>query len=199
MNTPRHPDLESRVKLRALDTLSDDHYVLRRATFDFRRSGGRWQTQMRQSYDIGDGAAVLPIDRKRGLVLLVRQFRWPAYEAGSRRLTIEAPAGKLDGDAPEACIRREAMEEAGVSLGAVRQLFYCFPSPGAVKERLSLFLGEYDAGAPRAAGGGNPDEGEDIEVLEIPLKDAFAMVRGGEIDDAKTMLLIQAAVLEASG
>lgn len=188
-------DLESRVRLREMQILSDNHYTLRRASFEWRRSDGTWQAQLRESYDIGDGAAVLPIDRARGKLILVRQFRWPAYEAGSRRLTIEAPAGKLDGDDPESCIRREAMEEAGVTLGAVRRLFHCFSSPGAVKERLSLFLGDYDSTAPRAAGGGHAHEGEDIAVLETGLDEAYAMAQDGQIDDAKTILLIQAAVL----
>jgi nudix-type nucleoside diphosphatase (YffH/AdpP family) len=189
-------DLENRVKLRELKTLSDHHYVLRRAEFDFRRSDGRWQRQVRESYDIGDGAAVLPVDPARGSVILIRQFRWPAYEAGSRRLCIEAPAGKLDGDDPETCVRREALEESGITLGAVRRVFHCFASPGAVKERLSLFLGDYDAAAPRASGGGHEQEGEDIAVLELPLDEAYAMAMDGRIDDAKTILLIQAAALK---
>ncbi len=189
-------DLEDRVKLRELKTLSDNHYILRKATFDFCRSDGSWQTQMRESYDIGDGAAVLPIDPAQGTVILVRQFRWPAFEAGSRRLSIEVPAGKLDGDDPESCVRREALEEAGVTLGNVRRLFHCFSSPGAVKERLSLFLGAYDSTAPRGAGGGHAHEGEDIAVLELGLDEAHAMTMDGRIDDAKTILLIQAAKLE---
>jgi nudix-type nucleoside diphosphatase (YffH/AdpP family) len=189
-------DIEGRVRLRDLTVLSVFHYILRRARFAWRRADGRWQDQMRESYDIGDGAAVLPIDRARGLVILVRQFRWPVYEAGEQRLTIEAPAGKLDGNDPEACVRREALEEAGVTLGVVRPLFHCFSSPGALKERLTLFLSDYDSTAPRARGGGLQGEGEDISVLEIPLVEAHAMMGDGRIDDAKTMLLIQAALLE---
>jgi len=198
MNDQGGDDLEGRVKLRELKTLSDNHYILRRASFEFRRSDGTWQAQLRESYDIGDGAAVLPIDPARGTVILVRQFRWPAYEAGSRHLSIEVPAGKLDGDDPETCVRREAMEEAGVTLGPVRRLFHCFSSPGAVKERLSLFLADYDSAAPRAAGGGHEHEGEDIAVLEIGLDEAYAMVTDGRIDDAKTIMLIQAAKLRSS-
>jgi nudix-type nucleoside diphosphatase (YffH/AdpP family) len=190
--------LESRVKPRALEVLSDHHYTLRKATFDFRRADGRWQTQVRESYDIGHGAAVLPIDRARGRVILIRQFRWPVFEAGYRRLMIEAPAGKLDGDDPQACVRREALEEAGVTLGALTLLFHCFSTPGAVTERLSLFIGDYDSEAPRAAGGGLEQEGEDIGVLEISLDEAMAMVTDGRIVDAKTIILIQAAKLSVS-
>jgi hypothetical protein len=77
----------------------------------------------------------------------------------------------------------------------MRRVFHCFSSPGAVKERLSLFLGDYDAAAPRAAGGGHAHEGEDIATLELPLDEAYAMAMDGRIDDAKTILLIQAAKL----
>src|SRR5690349_7737935 len=107
-------DISDRVKLRELKVLADNHYILRRAEFDYRRGDGQWQRQFRECYDMGDGASVLPIDKARGKVLLIRQFRWPAFEWGYRELMIEAVAGKLDADDPEGCVRREAMEEAGV-------------------------------------------------------------------------------------
>jgi nudix-type nucleoside diphosphatase (YffH/AdpP family) len=188
-------DIGSRVRLRRLTILSDNHYVLRKADYDFRRQDGEWQAQIRESYDMGDGAAVLPVDKARDRVLLIRQFRWPVYEAGHRQLLIEAVAGKLDGDEPEACVRREATEEAGIRLGQARRIFHGFTSPGAVKERISLFVADYDSTAQRAKSGGNENEGEDIEVLEMPLDDALAMAASGEIMDAKTVLLLQWAAL----
>jgi nudix-type nucleoside diphosphatase (YffH/AdpP family) len=188
-------DIASRVKLRELKILSDNHYVLRRAEFDYRRGDGAWQHLFRESYDLGDAVAVLPVDHARGRVLLIRQFRWPVFEAGVRELLTEAVAGKLDGDAPEDCARRESMEEAGVTLGALHLVSSCFISPGAVKERLSLFLADYDSTASRAKGGGHEHEGEDIEVMEPSLDDAYAMIASGEIIDAKTILLLQAAKL----
>ncbi len=190
-------DISDRVRLRELKTLSDNHYVLRRADFDFRRGDGAWQGQNRESYDLGDAIAVLPWDRARGRVLLIRQFRWPVYEWGHRRLLVEAIAGKLDGDAPDVCTRREAMEEAGVTLGALELVSHCFTSPGAVKERMSVFLAEYDSTAPRAKGGGHEHEGEDIEVFEVTLDEGLAMIAAGEIIDAKTILLLQAAKLRS--
>ena len=108
---------------------------------------------------------------------------------------IEAIAGKLDGEAPEVCIVREAMEEGGIAITNLRLLTHCFVSPGAVKERLSCFLADYDSTAPRASGGGHAHEGEDIEVLEPTLDEALAMVARGEIIDMKTVLLLQAAKL----
>ncbi len=184
-------DVSGRVKLRGVTVLSDNYYILRKAAFDFRRRDGTWQTQTRESYDRGHGAAVLPYDPARGTVLLVKQFRYPAFEAGYRHMLIEAIAGLLDGDDGETCARKEAMEEAGVTLGAVKRVFHCFMSPGAVNERLHLFVGEYDAASRIGKGGGHASEGEDIEVLELKLDEAMAMVSRGEIVDAKTIMLLQ--------
>jgi nudix-type nucleoside diphosphatase (YffH/AdpP family) len=188
-------DIESRVKLHDLKTLSDNHYTLRTASFDFLRGDGVWQHQRRESYDIGDAAAVLPFDQARGKVLLIKQFRWPVFEWGYKQLLIEVIAGKLDGDTALDCIHKEAMEEAGVTLASPRLVTHCFVSPGAVKERVSLFLADYDSRAPRAKGGGHDSEGEDIIVLETTLDEALAMIARGEIVDMKTITLLQAAKL----
>jgi nudix-type nucleoside diphosphatase (YffH/AdpP family) len=189
-------DIADRVRVEKLETLSDDHYVLRKAHFSWRRGDGRWQAATRESYDIGDAAAVLPVDPATGKAILIKQFRWPVYEWGYRRLLIEVVAGKLDGDTPEICVTREAMEEAGVAISRPRLLSHCFVSPGAVKERVSLFLADYDSTAPRGQGGGHHHEGEDIEVLELTLDAALALVASGEIVDLKTIMLLQAAKLE---
>jgi nudix-type nucleoside diphosphatase (YffH/AdpP family) len=189
-------DITDRVVLIESKTLSDDYYVLRRATFDFQRRDGGWQSQTRESYDIGDAAAVLPHDRKRGTVILIQQFRWPPFEWGYRQLLVEVIAGKLDGDTPLDCVVREAMEEAGVTITNPRLVTHCFVSPGAVKERGSMFLADYDSSAPREKGGGHEAEGEDITVLEMTLDEAMAMIGRGEIVDMKTILLLQAAKLE---
>jgi nudix-type nucleoside diphosphatase (YffH/AdpP family) len=190
-------DTSARVKLREMKILSDRYYTLHLASFDFLRGDGTWQHQERESYDIGDAAAVLPIDRARDRVLLIKQFRWPVFEWGCKQLLVEVVAGKLDGDTPPDCIKKEAMEEAGIAISSPKLVSHCFVSPGAVKERVSLFLAEYDSTAPRAKGGGHEDEGEDIEVLEMPLDEAIKMIERGEVVDMKTVLLLQAAKLRA--
>jgi nudix-type nucleoside diphosphatase (YffH/AdpP family) len=184
-------DISDLVRLHGLNILSDRHFVLRRADYDFHRRDGSWQRQARESYDIGHGAGVLLRDRKAGTVLLVRQFRWPVFESGHPHLLIEVIAGKLDGERPEICIAREALEEAGAAIENPRLVTHCFMSPGAVTERLFLFVAEYDSKAPRLKANGIKHEGEDIETIEITLQEAMAMVRAGEIVDAKTILLLQ--------
>jgi nudix-type nucleoside diphosphatase (YffH/AdpP family) len=186
---------EPPIRVRSVEVLSDDWAVLKKTTFDYHRRDGTWETQVRQTYDRGDGAAILPYDPDRGTVLLVRQFRYPCYVNGHPDPMIEVCAGILDADDPETCIRREAEEELGYAIKDVRRVFNSFMSPGSVTERLSLFVGRYTPADRVSAGGGHADEGEDIEVIETSLEAAMTMVESGEIVDAKTIMLIQHATL----
>jgi nudix-type nucleoside diphosphatase (YffH/AdpP family) len=176
-------------------TLSDIWGVLQRHEFELRRRNGAWQHQVRETYDGGDGAAVLLCDRTEGSVILIRQFRYPAFYRGEMPFLLEACAGKLEGDDAETCARKEALEETGYRAGELIKAYDCFTSPGSVTERLTLFVG-FITGAPEAGGGGLADEGEDIEVVRLPLTQAMQMVESGEIADAKTILLLQYAVLK---
>lgn len=184
------------VRIRAVQVLYDGWAVLKSVAFDLRRRTGEWQSQDHLAVDVGDGVAVLPYDPERGTVLLVRQFRICAHLAAGDGFLIEACAGKLDDDTPEVCAKREAFEELGYRLAKVEQLFKAFMSPGALTERLTFFLAPYTPADRVSGGGGHADEGEDVEVLELTLGDALAKV-GGEIVDAKTILLLQS--LAASG
>jgi nudix-type nucleoside diphosphatase (YffH/AdpP family) len=192
-------DISNRVKLHGLTVLSDNHYILRKADFSWRRADGTWQRMQREAYDRGNGAAILLYDLARRTVVLTRQFRMPAFLSGYRQTMIEAAAGLLDDASPEARIRAEAQEETGYTVGAVRKVFALFMSPGAVTEQLHLFVAPYDAAAKTGAGGGIADEGEDIEVLELPFDAAMAMVEDGRICDAKTVVLLQWAAAKLFG
>jgi len=186
---------EPSIRVLKVEVLSDDWAVLKKTTFDYLRRDGTWSTEIRQTYDRGDGAAVLPYDPARGTVLLVRQFRYPAYVHGHHEPLIEVCAGLLDADDPETCARKEAEEELGYRLGKLTLVFDAFMSPGSVTERLSLYVGRYSADDRVSTGGGHASEGEDIEVLELGLDEAMAMVARGEILDAKTIMLLQHAKL----
>ncbi len=182
---------EAPIVIRAVEVLSDDWAILRKITFDYRRRDGSLERQVRQTYDRGHGAVILPYDPGRGTVLLVRQFRLPAYVSGHPEPLIEASAGLLDRDDPETCIRREAQEELGYGLRDVEPVFHVFMSPGSVTERLMFFTARYSPDDRISQGGGDRHEGEDIEVLEIPLEEALGMIGKGEIVDGKTIMLLQ--------
>ena len=188
------PSVE-RVRVVESQVLSDDWYLLKKTIFDFRRANGQWQRQQRETYDRGNGAVILLYQPSSCQVVLVRQFRFPAYVNGHDGMLIEAPAGLLDEATPEQRIRAEVEEETGYRVGEVRKVFEAFMSPGSVTEKLYFFVAEYDTGAKISSGGGIESEGEDIEVLELPFKEALEMVDRGDIVDAKTIMLLQYAQL----
>ncbi|MEV5357023.1 NUDIX domain-containing protein [Streptomyces sp. NPDC052693] len=193
-------DLTGNPRVRILDVqvLSCDWSVLRKTTFDYRHGDGHWSREQRETYDRGDGATLLLHDAARGTVLLTRQFRLPAYVNGHPDgMLIEAAAGLLDGDTAEEAIRREAAEETGRTVGEVERVFDAYMSPGSVTERLHFFAAPYESTtAQPGKTRGLADEGEDIEVLELPFPTALAMIRRGEIADAKTIMLLQWAALD---
>ena len=198
------------VEIRAVETLSEKHYPFRMYSFAYRRRDGARQELQREVYGIGRAAVVLPFDPRRSTVLLTRQFRLPARVNGDEPRLVEACAGNIEeGDDAAETARKEAEQEMGCGLRRLREVFALYMSPGVTAEKLHFFAAEYDPGgrsgealvisAPTRAytgdGGGLREEGEDIEVLELPLAEAWAMVGRGEIVDAKTVLLLQHRLL----
>ena len=186
----------SRIRIQQVETLSQDWGLLKKTTFDYLRRDGSWQRQTRETYDRGNGATILLYDRERRTVLLIRQFRLPTLGNGlDDGLLVETPAGLLDAAAPEARIKAEVEEETGYRLDNVQHLFDAFMSPGSVTELLHFFAAEYRADQRIADGGGLHEEGEDIELLELPFDEALAMARDGRLLDGKTIMLLQYAAL----
>ena len=187
--------LSDRIRVQDVRVLSDNYATLKDTTFEWRRANGKWQTQRRETFDRGNAATLLPYNLTQRSVVLVRQFRYPAYVNGYDDLLIEAAAGMLDNETPEIRIRAEVEEETGYRLGEVRKVFEAFMSPGAVTEKLYFFVAEYESDMRVGSGGGLASEGEDIEVLELPIDQALAMIDDGRIADAKTIMLLQYAAL----
>jgi nudix-type nucleoside diphosphatase (YffH/AdpP family) len=168
---------------------------LYRLIIDYTRSNGDTVRLTREVVDHGAAATILLYDPARDVVALVRQFRTATFYLGRDAYVLEAAAGLLDGDDPEAAVRREALEETGYRVGKVLPLFPVFGSPGALAEEVHLFVGLIDTNVREAAGGGLVEEHEDIEVVELPLDEAFAMIGEGRLPDAKTIILLQWAVM----
>jgi nudix-type nucleoside diphosphatase (YffH/AdpP family) len=187
--------VSERVRVHNVEVLSDDWYLLKKTTFDFLRSDGTWQRQSRETYDRGNGATILLYNLAQRTVILVRQFRFPAFVNGWNDLLIEAPAGLLDEASPDERIKLEVEEETGYRVSQVRKIFDAYMSPGSVTEKLYFFVAEYDANSKVSDGGGMEQEGEDIGVLELNIDDALAMIDAGEIVDGKTIMLLQYAAL----
>lgn len=178
------------------EVLSDNWYTLNKFKFQYQKEDGTWETQEREAYDRGNGAAILLYNTEKKSIILTRQFRMPTYVNGNEDgMMIEVCAGLLDGDHPEDCIRKEVEEETGYQVNAVRKVFECYMSPGSVTEILHFFVGVYEEGMKIGEGGGAQGETENIEVLEVSFAKALDMVISGQIRDAKTILLIQYAAL----
>ena len=188
--------ISDRIRLKGERVLSDHYGTLKSTTFDWRRNDGEWQSMSRDVFDRGNAAAILPYNLKRRTVVLVRQFRLPAYVNGYDDLLVEAAAGLLDDASPEDRIRAEAEEEIGYRLHHVHKVFEAFMSPGAVTEKIHFFVAEYEPEMRIGDGGGLAHEGEDIEVLELSFDEALAMIADGRIIDAKTIMLLQHAALQ---
>lgn len=170
--------------------LSENYFLLRNMTYELTRRDGSVVRHKREVYDRGNGATVLLYNPNKQSVVLVRQFRVATWVNGnSDGMLIETCAGLLDNDAPEVCIRKEAIEETGYQVGEARKVFELYMSPGGVTELIHFFIAEYSE-AQRANRGGGVDD-EDIEVLELPFVRALEMVASGEIQDGKAVILLQ--------
>lgn len=174
--------------------LSDNYYILNKVTFDYLMSSGKWVTQMREVYDRGDGAGILLYNKEKKTVILTKQFRMPTYLNDNKDgFLVEIAAGMLDKDNPEQCIIRETEEEVGYRLKEVKKVYEAYSSPGVMTEKMHFFVGEYTDDMKVGKGGGLDSEHEDIEVLELPFKTAIDMLNNGEIEDTRTIVLLQYA------
>jgi nudix-type nucleoside diphosphatase (YffH/AdpP family) len=190
-------DLTGNPNVRIVDVelLASGWHVLRRTVLDYRGADGEWSRQSRETYDRGNGATILLYDLQRRMVLLTRQFRFPVYVNGHPDgMLIETAAGLLDEDDPLTAIRRETQEELGVTVGDVEHVFDVFMSPGSVTERVHFYAASYTP-ADRTGAGGGVDDGEQIEILELPFAEALEQIEDGRIADAKTIMLLQWAAL----
>jgi nudix-type nucleoside diphosphatase (YffH/AdpP family) len=182
--------MSERVKIEAVEPLSHRWAKLDRYTIRYARRDGTIDTLVREVHDHGHGATVLPYDKARGTVLLVRQFRLPVHIYGEDGFILESCAGLLDGNDPAECAKREAEEELGFRVSNLRQVASTFMTPGAVTEHLTMFLADYSHDNRINEGGGHAHEGEDIEVVEMPFAKLRGMMQRCEIVDAKTVMLI---------
>lgn len=154
-------------------------------------AGGMGKLINRELFVRHDAVCVLPYDPRRDEVVLIEQFRIGALDKSANPWLLELVAGLIDKDEqPEEVARREAMEEAGLTLGALWPISVYYPSPGGSDERVHLFVGRCDS---VGAGGihGLEEEGEDIRVHVLSFEDALARVRDGRIDNAASIMALQ--------
>ncbi|MFD1161930.1 NUDIX domain-containing protein [Hwangdonia seohaensis] len=184
----------NRIKNITSTVLSQFWGKLERIDFDFKFKNGNWKRLSHEAYGKSDGVAILLYNSETKKVVLSKQFRIPVYISGvSQGVSIEVCGGAIDeGELPETTVIREAKEELGYHISNLKAINTVFLSPGIVRERVHLFIGEYkDSDKIDNHGGGLEIEGEEIEVMEIPFNKAMEMIDSREIIDARTIMLLQ--------
>ncbi|HAX16177.1 NUDIX domain-containing protein [Leeuwenhoekiella palythoae] len=186
--------MNDKVRNMKVSILSDNWYTLNKVDFEYLNNQNTWEHQSREAYDRGNGAVVLLYNPDQKTVILTRQFRMPTYlNKNSDGMMIEACAGLLDENDPKTAIIKEIEEETGYRIKTVEKVFESYMSPGSVTEILHFFIAAYSESQKVSEGGGAADETENIEVLEYSFQDALALIKTGEIKDAKTIMLLQYA------
>ena len=175
--------------------LSKAWATLYRIDYDYQFKDGRIKRLSRECYDRGNGTAVLLYNTEKSTVILTKQFRMPVFENNIKEgMSIEVCAGAIDkNESPESTILREIEEEVGYKIEKIQPVLEAYMSPGALTEKLYLFVAEYADHMKINEGGGLASEDEDIEVLELPFKEAIDRIKNKDIIDAKTIMLLQFA------
>ncbi len=153
----------------------------------FRRFDGTLSAPVRRAgFVMADAVTVLPYDPATDRVMLIEQFRFGPWLRGDPNpWSLEPVAGRIDpGESPEDAARRETAEETGLRLAALERVSRCYPSPGAVTEYLTLYLGLATLAPSDEGIGGLDTEAEDIRAHVIGFDRLLALLDSGEIDNA---------------
>lgn len=184
------------VKILSRETLYKGWSELTRYVLQYTRKDGTTEQQIREIYNSGDGAAVLLYNNSKKTVMLVRQFRLPAYLNGHPDgMLLEVCAGMLDEKDPETTIIREVYEETGIKISQVTKIFEAFATPGAHMEKIHFFTAPYQDHQKHHDGGGLSEESEEIELYELHYDQIDTQIREGKIVDIKTIALLQYGLL----
>lgn len=169
------------------------YYSLTETILRFKQNDGTMsETVSRLNLDRPNASCVLLYDPETDEIILVKQFRYSVYVGGDDGWMTEIVAGVIDpNDDPERAARREVMEESGYEIEELEHLYTFYPSPGGCSEKCFVYAAVVSESMRKGAGGGHPDENEDIEVLKIPSDEAIAMMDRGEINDGKTLVALQ--------
>jgi nudix-type nucleoside diphosphatase (YffH/AdpP family) len=186
------------VKITNTEILSNDRFPLKKISFEVQKEDGSWQRQSRQVFSHGNAAAALLYNKDKQTIILTEQFRLPTYLNGnSSGMLLEVPAGLLDeNEDPADTMKREITEETGYEVDHVEKVYEAYSSAGSLTELIYLFIAEYKDHQKTGEGGGLQHEGEHIKVKEMTFNDVVQLLEQGKIRDAKTIMLLQYAMLK---
>lgn len=196
----RGPTDDRGVEVLKREVCFQGHFRLVRVTLRHTLHRGGWSGSLvREVFERGHAATVLPYDAERDEVVLIEQFRPGALDEPAGAWTIEAVAGIIDGaETAEATVRREALEESGCRLTELVAVGDILASPGCMTETFKVFVGRTSAAG---IGGvhGLAGEGEDIRVLVVPFDVAVRWLAEGRIRTSHTVIALQWLALNRAG
>ena len=189
----QHGDLTSpgRVEIEAVDRPYSKFFALDDVTLRHQRFDGRMSRVIERGVFVAaDAALVLPYDPVTDQVLLVEQIRiGPLMRADKVAWQLEPIAGRIDpGETPEQAARREALEEAGLTLNTLETIAEVYPSPGTSTEFYYVFIGLADLSHVKPGLGGVESEDEDIKIHILPFGDLMALVQERAVANAPLAL-----------
>jgi nudix-type nucleoside diphosphatase (YffH/AdpP family) len=181
--------MNKRVTIQREVRLLDDYFGVDEAHFRYELfSGGMSPPVRRLTLERGDSAGAILVDSTTKKVLLIEQFRYPTYKKGPGWL-IEVVAGIIGhGETAEEALRREVVEEMGFAVERLCLIGQFYLSPGGSSERITLYIGHVSSSTRIAGGGGVPEDGEDIRIVEYSIQELRTQLTERRIQDAKTVI-----------
>ncbi|MWN89301.1 ADP-ribose diphosphatase [Gilliamella sp. Pra-s65] len=161
--------------------------------FQYRKfDGSMSEVVAREILERGHAVVLLAYDAKRDDVVLIEQIRIAAIETQDSPWMLELIAGMMDheNESYEDVARREAMEEAGVTVGRCKPIISYLASPGGLTERLHILVGEVDSSTAKGIHG-LAEENEDIKVHVVSRSQAYQWVEDGIINNAASIIALQ--------
>ncbi len=180
------------VEIIARDSLYSGFFSIERYRFRHRLFNGQMSGEVvREIFERGHAAVLLPYDARRDEVVLIEQIRIAAFDTSATPWLLEMVAGIIEpGESVEEVARREAQEEAGLTVGRIKPVINYLASPGGTSERLSVMVGEVDASLAKG-NHGLEEENEDILVHVVSRQQAYQWVEEGKIDNAASVIALQ--------
>jgi len=180
------------VEIIARETLYRGFFSVERYRFRHRLFNGEMSGEVsREIFERGHAAVLLPYDPLRDEVVLIEQIRIASWDTSPTPWKLELVAGMIEeGEATEEVARREASEEAGLSVGRTKLISNYLSSAGGTTERLVVYAGEVDASVAQG-NHGLEEENEDILVHVVSRSQAYQWVEEGKIDNAAAIIALQ--------
>jgi nudix-type nucleoside diphosphatase (YffH/AdpP family) len=181
-----------RVTVHSKRRVFDAFFKIDEAEVSFERFDGTMSPPVKRlSFERGDSVAAIVHNGDSGMVVLVEQFKYPTYDQGPGWI-VETVAGMAEpGEAPEAALRREVLEELGYEVDELEHIATFYVSPGGSSERVLLYYARVSDSGKVAPGGGLASEVEDIRAVELSPAELERLVAEGDIQDAKTLVAAQ--------